>query len=143
MGNQADLTVPDYLAYLAGDDDTRVIAVYVEGINMDILDEVKLIERLAKIGYIDGIVTNVPMDWGAHTNSLADKNRRVIEGVEGFCQIPQKTGVPIITHNLYASPLTMDLMREAKVPIYNTSLECSLAMQGLVTYAAFKNRTIG
>jgi acyl-CoA synthetase (NDP forming) len=32
MGNQADLTVADYLEYLGGDDDTRVIGLYLEGL---------------------------------------------------------------------------------------------------------------
>ncbi len=31
IGNQADLTAPDYLEYLARDEDTAVIAVYIEG----------------------------------------------------------------------------------------------------------------
>jgi acyl-CoA synthetase (NDP forming) len=31
-GNEADLRMEDYLEYLAGDDDTRVIAAYIEGL---------------------------------------------------------------------------------------------------------------
>jgi acyl-CoA synthetase (NDP forming) len=32
IGNQADITVPEYLDYLAQDDDTKVIALYLEGV---------------------------------------------------------------------------------------------------------------
>lgn len=31
-GNEADLRIEDYLEYLAGDDDTKIIAAYIEGI---------------------------------------------------------------------------------------------------------------
>jgi acyl-CoA synthetase (NDP forming) len=31
-GNEADLTMEDYVEYLSGDDDTRVIAAYIEGL---------------------------------------------------------------------------------------------------------------
>jgi acyl-CoA synthetase (NDP forming) len=32
MGNQADLNAADYLAYLSSDEDTRGIALYLEGL---------------------------------------------------------------------------------------------------------------
>lgn len=74
IGNQADLTVPDYLEYLADDDDTQVIAVYVEGLK----DGRRFIEIAGNVSrtkpivlYKGGSTENGARATMSHTASIA------------------------------------------------------------------------
>ncbi len=76
MGNGCDATFPEYLAYLAGDPETRVIAGYVEAIEEQTLREVT--RRLYHEGHYKPVVillsgaTEVGVRAAlAHTGSLA------------------------------------------------------------------------
>jgi acyl-CoA synthetase (NDP forming) len=102
-------------------------------------DEVRVIEKLASLDYIDGIIANVPRDHSFGGNSLAEKRKAVITALDEFGRIPEKTGKPIITQRMMPSETALELLRNARIPIYETPQQCALAMTGLVRYAAIKN----
>ena len=102
--------------------------------------EVRVVEKLASLDYIDGIITNAPREWSFEAESLADRKRDVIAAVEIFGGLPEKYGKPIITQNMMPSQMVLELLRGALIPIYDTPRECALAMYALTRYAEIKNR---
>lgn len=102
------------------------------------MDEVRIIEKLASIDYIDGIITNVPIDRTLKNESLAQTRIAVLTAVDRFCQIPKKYNKPVITQKLHSSVSTMELLKSAGIPMYNTSEQCALAMAALTRYAEIK-----
>ena len=87
---------------------------------------------------IDGIITNIPMDRTRKKESLAQEKMAVIAAMERFCNISKKYGKPIVTQNLHASQMTMELLSNAGIPMYSTSEQCALAMFGLIEYARIR-----
>ena len=102
------------------------------------MDEVRVIEELAAIDYIDGIITNVPMDRTRQRENLAQEKMAVISAIERFCNISKKFNKPVITQKLHSSDSTMELLRSAGIPMYTTSEQCVLAMAALTEYAKIK-----
>jgi acyl-CoA synthetase (NDP forming) len=102
------------------------------------MDEVRIVEKLASIDYIDGIITNVPMDRTMENGSPAKAKMAIMAAVDRFCQIPEKYNKPVITQKLRSSESTMELLKSAKIPMYNTSEQCTLAMAALTRYAEIK-----
>jgi len=109
----------------------------------DVMDEVRVIERLASFDYIDGIITNVPMDRARQKESLAKEKIAVMRGVDRFCDIAKKYQKPMITQNLHASASTVELLKSAGIPIYRTSEQCVLAMYALTEYARIRKNLLG
>lgn len=103
------------------------------------MDEVRVIEEIASIEYIDGIITNVPMDRTTKKESLAEEKVAVLKAVDRFCKISKKYRKPIITQNLAASDMMIGLLKNAKIPMYRTSEQCALAMYALTKYAKIKS----
>jgi acyl-CoA synthetase (NDP forming) len=95
VGNQADLTIEDYLEYLAVDDQTRVIAVYIEGVKQGR----RLMQLVRRISMTKPVIiwkagrTKVGIRAAAsHTASLA--------GDSAIFDIALKQSGAIIAHNL-------------------------------------------
>ena len=105
------------------------------------MDEVRVIEKLAAIDAIDGIITNIPMDRTREKDSLAREKIAVISAIERFCDIPKKYNKPVIAQRLNTSEYTAELVRSAGIPMYNTTEQCSLAMFSLIEYARIKKRS--
>jgi acyl-CoA synthetase (NDP forming) len=110
------------------------------GAIIETTEEVRVIEKLASLEYIHGIITNVPHDRMLGASSLAEQKKGVITAVDTFCNIPEKYGTPIITHTWGTSETMSELLKSARIPMYGTRRECALAMQTLVRYAQIKNR---
>ena len=102
------------------------------------MDEVCIVERLAQIDYIDGIITNVPMDRTRKKENLAQEKMAVISAIERFCNISKQYNKPVITQELHSSESTLELLRNAGIPTYHTSEHCVLAMAALTQYAQVK-----
>ncbi|MCP4750306.1 MAG: hypothetical protein GY866_05405 [Proteobacteria bacterium] len=100
--------------------------------------EVSVIEKLATFDYIDGIITNVPTERSYSAPSLAERKTAMITAMADFGRIPKKYGKPVVTQKMMPSESTIEIMRDAKIPIYNTPQECALAMYALMKYAAIK-----
>jgi acyl-CoA synthetase (NDP forming) len=105
------------------------------------MDEVRVIEKLASMDAIDGIITNIPMDRTTKKESLAQEKIAVISAIERFCNIPKKYNKPVIAQRLNTSESTAELVKSAGIPMYNTTEQCSLAMFSLIEYARIKQRS--
>lgn len=108
---------------------------------METMDEVKVIEKLISMDYIDGVITNVPMNRTYMKTNKDARKQAIVAAVEKFCELPKKYNKPIITQVLMPSELVENILRQAKIPIFNTTEETALAMQGLVKYAEIKGLT--
>ena len=103
-------------------------------------DEVRVVEMLASLDYIDGIVTNIPYGMSLKSLTMAEQKKEMIDAMDAFCRIPQKYGKPIVTQTWFPSQDTIDLLRNAGIPIYKSSEECARAMTALVRYGEIKRR---
>ena len=106
---------------------------------MEIMDEVNVIEKLISLDYIDGVITNVPMNRSYKDAVKEVREKSVTAAVDRFCQLPQKYGKPIITQALMPSPTVETILRKAQIPFFNTAEETALAMSALMRYADIKN----
>jgi acyl-CoA synthetase (NDP forming) len=107
---------------------------------VDTADEVRVIEKIASLDYIDAIITGVPRERAFGTSSLAERKKAVITAVDAFCAIPKKTGKPIITQRMMPSELVTELLRDAGIPMYETPRQSALAVSALTRYAEIKSR---
>lgn len=154
VGNQADITASEYLEYFAQDDDTRVIALYMEGFK----DGRRFIEVTRKVTPVKPvlILKGGTSRQGAraamsHTASIAGthnafdamcKQTRIgIEGAEIFGAIPKKHGKPVITLGWRSSGIVYEILKSAKIPMYENSEQCAMAMYALVKYSEIKRGT--
>ncbi len=101
-------------------------------------EEAAVIEKLASLENIDGIITGVPRDRSLRVKGLAEQRKAVITAVDEFCKIPERYGKPIITRAMMPSEPVEELLKAAKIPIYETTEECVLAMYALVRYAQIR-----
>ena len=102
-------------------------------------EEAQVLEMLASLDYIDGIITSVP----SHVGHYERKEDYVIEatrGAELFCEVPKKYGKPVITQptNVTQHPLIMDILKESKIPIFTHPEDSVRAMAALVKYGQIK-----
>lgn len=107
---------------------------------MDTEDEVRVIEKLASLDYIDGIITNVPREASYKTSSLAERKKAAITALDKFVGIPEKYGKPVITQKLMPSETSVEFLRSAGVPMCDTPQQCAVAMSALTRYARIKSR---
>ncbi len=109
------------------------------------LNEVLVIEKLISLDYIDGVITNVPVNpmiWGLKP-ATTDKNKDLSESIEAslqasrrFANLPQKYGKPIVTVRFRRTDdPTVAILKEAGIPVYDTPEQAARAMAALVKYA--------
>ena len=116
------------------------------------VDEANVVETLLKLDYIDGVISNVPVNplvWGTKLEKLGKPElleqiqKLVDEGVKQFCGLPRKYGKPIACVRWHGDvnkdPVSIKLM-ESGIPVYDTPEQCARAMHGLVTYAELRRR---
>ncbi|MCJ7515640.1 MAG: CoA-binding protein [Dehalococcoidia bacterium] len=109
------------------------------------LNEVLVVEKLLSLNYIDGVITNVPLSpmiWGLKPVSTeADKNssssiEASVQAAKRFAALPQKHNKPIITVRFRRTDdPTIDILKEAGIPVYDTPEQAARAMAALVKYA--------
>jgi len=107
---------------------------------VDTSGEVRVIEQLAALDYIDAIITNVPRDNSFGKGSLAERKKAVITALDQFASIPEKYGKPLITQRLMPSEISVEILRNARIPMYDTPQDCALAMYALARYAQIRKR---
>jgi acyl-CoA synthetase (NDP forming) len=73
--------------------------------------------------------------------SFGARRKIVIDAVEQFCRIPETYGKPVITQQIVPSQAVVEMLQHARIPIYNTTEECALAMTALTKYAEIKKRS--
>lgn len=115
------------------------------------MDEVRVVETLLQLNYIDGVICNVPINpmvWGTRFDQtgnpepLAEVMSPAIKASEVFCQLPAKYGKPIVCVRWYSEfrkdPVGQILM-ESGIPLYETPEQCARAMHALVQYSGLKH----
>ncbi len=107
---------------------------------VDTAGEVHVVDMVASLNYIDGIITNVPREMVFKKASFGERKKELINSVEGFCRIPEKYGKPVITQRMMPSDTVVEMLKDARIPMFDTTEECSLAMFALTRYAEIKNR---
>ncbi len=110
MGNQGDLTVADYLEYLLEDDDTHVIAVYLEGLKdgRRFMETARMVSKLKPVLVLKGGSS----EQGAratlsHTASIAGEDV-VFEAISrqaGLIRVSQLEHLFIMAEALLKQPL--------------------------------------
>jgi len=114
------------------------------------IDEVNVVEMLLKLDYIDGVISNVPINpmvWGSrfdlagNPEPLQEATDVSMEASKQFCELPRKYGKPIICVRWYSDirkdPVGQILM-ESGIPLYETPEQCARAMYALVKYAELR-----
>jgi acyl-CoA synthetase (NDP forming) len=108
---------------------------------VETMEEVRVAEMLASLDYVDGVITNVPTERNFSAPSLVEQQKVLLDGFDIFTRITEKYGKPVITLSWFVSDLVSRILRNAKIPMYDTPVDCALAMSALVQYAEIKNRT--
>ncbi len=116
------------------------------------IDEANVVETMLKLDYIDGVISNVPINplaWSTKLDKLGNPElleqiqKLVDDGVRQFCGLPQKYGKPIACvrwhGDISKDPVSSKLI-ESGIPVYDTPEQCARAMYGLVTYAELRRR---
>ena len=103
------------------------------------LDEAKVADAIARLDYIDGIISNVPT-YRSTADSEIDSAKRAIEGAGILAAIPRKYGKPVITFKWRrdASAMIQDILDSAHIPAYETPEQCVRAMYALAKYAQIR-----
>jgi acyl-CoA synthetase (NDP forming) len=116
------------------------------------VDEANVVETLLKLDYIDGVISNVPINpmlWGrsiataVSPQQLEELKKVTDQGTKQFCELPKKYHKPIACVR-WSSDLTKDIVAtklvSAGIPVYDTPDQCARAMNALATYAEFRRR---
>ena len=107
--------------------------------NMEGMEEVRVVEMLVSMDYIDGVITTLPSDWNSSAKTLAERKKAGIDVAEAFCSIPKKYGKPVIAQTWNSISDTADIFRRGRMPMFDAASDCARAMASLVKYAAIKN----
>ena len=103
------------------------------------LDEARVAEAIARIDYIDGIITNAP-SYRSGRGAEGDMAREAIEGAELLASIPRKYGKPVVTlrwrHD--GGDMLRDILKGGGIPCYDTPEQCARAMYALARYARIR-----
>jgi acyl-CoA synthetase (NDP forming) len=118
------------------------------------VEEAAVVEKLLSRDYIDGVISNVPINpaaWSAMLGltgmpkPLLDITKTAIEGADHFSSLPAKYGKPIITTRFrrFAHDMVIDILKGARIPVCDTPEEAARAMHALVQYAEIRKRAQG
>jgi len=109
------------------------------------LTEVSVVEKLLGLDYIDGVISNVPVNpmiWGLKPEpdgadkATADIIEASIQASRHFAALPGQYKKPIITIRFRRTDdPTIVILKEAGIPVYDTPEQAARAMAALVEYA--------
>jgi len=115
------------------------------------IEEANVVEKLLKCDYIDGVISNAPVNpaaWGvlfgftSMNKRLLDMTKAAMEGADYLTTLPAKYGKPIVTVRFrrWANDIIFDILRGAGIPVYDNPEECARAMHALVRYGEIRRR---
>ena len=156
VGNKADVTEAELLKYIARDPATRVVALYVEGIDngREFMQVAKEVSRLTPlIALKAGRTDRGARAASSHTGALAGSDAaydaafeqsgimrvssidELFDAAKAFsrCSIPKSPGMAIITNAGGLGVLASDAAAEHKVPLANFTAETIEALRGELT----------
>jgi acetyltransferase len=117
---------------------TNPVDTVASGIKMTIP---RITEVLAKLDYIDGIITQGL--WASFYTTPA-RIKQLASEVEIVTSIPEKYGKPMVCTQMAmripSGDLAMDLYRQAGIPAYSTPEESARAMWGLMRYGEIRHQ---
>lgn len=112
-----------------------------------------VINNLAQLDYIDGIISYRPVTFHFATSGTSDKQREMDTKVgELLAEVPNKYGKPVvllgpsslITSDEFRTSEIIDKALESSgIPCYQTMEDAAMAMYTLVRYAEIKRRSAG
>lgn len=110
------------------------------------LEEMSVTEKLLSLDYIDGVITNVPVNptfWGIKpastgtTDPQTDAVKATTKAARLFASLPTKYSKPVVCVRFRRADgdRVVTILREAGIPVYDTPEQCARAMYALVQYA--------
>jgi len=112
-----------------------------------------VINNLAQLDYIDGIISYRPVTFHFATSGTSDKQREMDTKVgELLAEVPNKYGKPVvllgpsslITNDEFrTSEIITEALESSGIPCYQTMEDAAMAMYTLVRYAEIKRRSTG
>jgi acyl-CoA synthetase (NDP forming) len=103
------------------------------------ISHAEVIEILAGLDYIDGIIISPP--WGGFSrHSSAEFMKELIDSAERIAAVPQKFGKPIVSAGAreYQKHPTREILKKGNIPFFENPDTCARAMAGLVEYAKIR-----
>jgi len=109
------------------------------------IQEAEIIEKLLKLDYIDGVISNVPVSpqiWDRslkidrNSDSLPKPIQVALDGAQVYASLPKKYNKPLMCLRFVRleHDVMEDILREGGIPIYDTPEQCARAMYALVQY---------
>jgi len=116
------------------------------------LQEAEIIERLLKLDYIDGVISNVPVSpqiWDhslkidRNSDSLPEPIQVALDGAKVYASLPKKYKKPVICLRFIRleHDIMEDILKEGGIPIYDTPEQCARAMHALVHYGRVRRKS--
>jgi len=109
----------------------------------------KLIEIVAPLEYVHGIIISLPPDitflrmhGGAIDSSYMFSHiKAVIEAAERIAKVPREYGKPVVvTCRRQENDPVLNILRNAGIPFFETPEDCARAMSALVKYSRVKSK---
>jgi acyl-CoA synthetase (NDP forming) len=115
------------------------------GSNRTALQETGVLNKMAQLDSIDGLICNTPISWAdSSKSSAAEQEKLLTRTAELITAIPLKLGKPVVTVGLndiaFTSELVENAMDAAGITSYKTPETAARAMATLVKYAKIKRR---
>jgi acyl-CoA synthetase (NDP forming) len=115
------------------------------GSNRTALQEVGVLNKMAQLNDLDGLICNTPITWADSSgSSLAEQEKLLAQAAELLTAIPLKLGKPVVTVSLngiaFSSELLLKAMDAAGITSYTTPEAAARAMAVLVKYAEIRRR---
>jgi acetyltransferase len=115
------------------------------------LQEAEIIEKLLKLDYIDGVISNVPVSpqiWDPslkidrNSDSLPEPIQVALDGAKVYASLPKKYNKPVICLRFIRleHDIMEDILKEGGIPIYDTPEQCARAMHALVHYGQVRRK---
>jgi len=115
------------------------------------LQEAEIIEKLLKLDYIDGVISNVPVSpqiWDhslkidRNSDSLSEPIQVALDGAKVYASLPRKYNKPVICLRFIRleHDIMEDILKEGGIPIYDTPEQCARAMHALVHYGRVRRK---
>jgi acyl-CoA synthetase (NDP forming) len=118
------------------------------------MDEADVVETLLKLDYIDGVISNVPINplvWSLKLDKISspeilDKIQKLTdEGTKRFCEMPRIYRKPIICVRWYSDAKkdpVADTLKNSGIPVYDTPEQCARAMAALASYSELRRSQV-
>ncbi|MCX6023130.1 MAG: CoA-binding protein [Chloroflexi bacterium] len=96
-----------------------------------IMSLANIVNIVAGLDYIDGVITSPPMAFGG-----TEMVKEALDAAEIITRISARTGKPVIASGRMADSgsAVVQVMRRARIPFYDTPEECARAMYALMAY---------